>query len=315
MLILWGLTIGMAVIALYAFLRWRELSQQIRSISEQLERIHSESRANRVLESSDQKEVQRLTVCINRVLDDYQNLNVSQIKTQKSMQCMLSNVSHDLKTPLSVIAGYIELLKLGKVSSEIERTKIYGKLADKITDLQALMTAFFHMNKLESGDTTLDLKRLDVCELVRQSALAYYETLIAMGFEVVLNIPEKPCYIMGCTDAIGRILDNLISNALRYGATGKFLGIAVEPDFSAGTVAIIVSDKGKGIEPAYQEQVFERLFTLEDSRNRAYQGSGLGLAITKQLTSLLGGNIALNSRPFELTQFTVILPLGIQETC
>ena len=97
----------------------------------------------------------------------------------------------------------------------------------------------------------------------------------------------------------------MISNVIRYGADGKYLGISLRDDDR--NVYIDVTDRGKGIEKAFADSIFDRLFTLEDSRNRNIQGNGLGLTIAKNLAQRLGGTITLESIPHEKTTFTVRL--------
>lgn len=106
-------------------------------------------------------------------------------------------------------------------------------------------------------------------------------------------------------EALDRILQNLLSNAIQYGAAGKFIGM--ELFYDETSVAITVWDRGKGISETGQQRVFERLYTLEESRNKAFQGSGLGLTITKRLTEKMGGSISVQSKPYERTSFTITL--------
>ena len=98
---------------------------------------------------------------------------------------------------------------------------------------------------------------------------------------------------------------NLISNAIRYGSDGKYLGVFLRTD--QVRIYIDIVDKGRGIEKEFAESVFDRLFTMEDSRNSSMQGNGLGLTIAKNLALQLGGNITLESRPYQKTVFTITL--------
>ncbi len=292
----------------YYHRKYHALKEQIRSISSQLDKIVTEERSSRVLEVSDIEPVKQLTIQINRLLDTHQNVFVRYNQGQKSLKHMLSNVSHDLKTPLSVISGYVELLGMNNEKSPEAQKQIFNKIDEKVREVLNLMDEFFKMNKLEAGDLELTHERIDLCETVRVRALEYYETLSREHFEVHIEIPEQPCYILGSEDALNRIVGNLISNAIRYGGEGKYLGICVRTNPSDKTVMVVITDKGRGIPAAYHEQIFERLFTLEDSRNRDYQGSGLGLAITKLLTDKMGGHIELESTPHVTTRFTVSFP-------
>ncbi|MNE47394.1 Signal-transduction histidine kinase senX3 [compost metagenome] len=109
--------------------------------------------------------------------------------------------------------------------------------------------------------------------------------------------------MMGNVEALDRVLGNLLSNAISYGDAGGVLGLRLYSQ--SDKVCIEVWDKGKGIAEDHQDKIFERLYTLEDSRNRVYQGSGLGLTITKRLTEQMNGTIKLTSKPYIRTAFTL----------
>jgi signal transduction histidine kinase len=305
-----GLVVGCLslITAIYYFIKYRALNLQIQSIGDQIDQIVTQERTNRVLEFSDIEQVKRLTVQINRLLDTHQNIFVKYAQTQKSMKHMLSNVSHDLKTPLSVISGYVEMLSIDDSKSPEERKRILNKIDVKIREVLTLMDEFFKMNKLEAGDIELTQERVDICETVRLIALEHFETLTKNNFEVHMDIPSSPCFMLGSVEALNRIVGNLMSNAIRYGGEGQYLGVRVGLNASEKAIEVVVTDRGRGIPAAYHNQIFDRLFTLENSRNRDYQGSGLGLAITKQLTLQMGGSIRLESTMHVSTSFTVSFP-------
>ena len=117
-------------------------------------------------------------------------------------------------------------------------------------------------------------------------------------------IYQKNIYALGNVEVLGRVLNNLISNAITYGDDGKTLGMTLRDDET--NVYIDVWDTGKGIDESHIDKVFERMYTLEDSRNRLYQGSGLGLTITKRLVEAMDGEIHLFSKPYE-NNFTIVL--------
>ena len=117
--------------------------------------------------------------------------------------------------------------------------------------------------------------------------------------------PETAIFVQGEKEALQRILYNLLSNVIRYGSDGKYLGVFLRQDKS--NVYIDVVDKGKGIEQEFASNVFDRLYTMEDSRNREIQGNGLGLTIAKNLAKQLEGDIFLDSIPNVKTTFTVSL--------
>lgn len=168
-----------------------------------------------------------------------------------------------------------------------------------------MINQFFTLAKLEAGDTDIEISKIDVCEVCRENVLDFYELLTQKEFEVEVDIPEEAVFVQGNKDALQRILFNLISNVVRYGTDGKYMGIFLRSDKKYVYIEIV--DKGKGIDKAFAQNVFERLFTMEDSRNREIQGNGLGLTIAQNLAHQLGGEITLDSEPNVKTTFTLKL--------
>ncbi|MNI35163.1 Alkaline phosphatase synthesis sensor protein PhoR [compost metagenome] len=135
--------------------------------------------------------------------------------------------------------------------------------------------------------------------------LAFYEILTAKGIDVRIQIPDEGVFVLGNEEALNRILNNLISNALQHGGDGGTIGLTLKIINEYAVVE--VWDEGKGIREQHQDRIFERLYTLDDSRNKSYPNSGLGLTITKRLVTTMGGTISLTSKPHEKTVFSVRL--------
>ena len=203
---------------------------------------------------------------------------------------------------MTVILGYLEILRMNGGESD----EMLTKTEQKAKDVMELINQFFTLSKLESGDMTMELSRINLSEICRESVLDFYEILTKESFQVDIFLPGEPVYIQGNKEAIQRILSNLISNVIRYGADGEYFALSLRTDKKS--VLLEVTDKGKGIDKAFADSVFERLFTMEDSRNRRIQGNGLGLAIAKNLVEQLGGTLTLESIPYERTTFTISLP-------
>lgn len=214
---------------------------------------------------------------------------------------MLSNVSHDIKTPLTVILGYLEIMSDQPGENKTELKKIQRKA----TQLMELINEFFILSKIEAGDTDLTMSKLSINEILRQNVVDFYNILTAKDFDVEIDIPEKDVFVYGNEDAISRILFNLITNVIRYGSDGSYLGVRLREEES--TVFIEVMDKGKGITKENLSHVFDRLYTLDDSRNKNMGGNGLGLTIAKTLAVRMGGDLSLQSIPYEKTTFTLQL--------
>ncbi len=277
------------------------IQAELQKISGKLKEISDTDSDERIMVFTGNQELMELAAQINRLLENHMKTKADYRRTEIASKKMLSNISHDIKTPMTVILGYLEMMRINGTGTD----KMLRKTEQKAQNVMELINQFFTLAKLESGDMDIELSGIDVCEVCRESILDFYEILTNKEFQVAIDLPETPVYVQGNTEALQRILFNLISNVIRYGTDGKYLGLFLRVEEKA--VYIDVTDKGKGIDKLFAESVFDRLFTMEDSRNRSIQGNGLGLTIAKNLASRLGGDITLDSTPYEKTTFTVKL--------
>lgn len=289
-------------IVLYQQFAFRTGTQgELKKIGQKLEEIQDTDSDENVMVFTDNKVLMDLAAQINRLLENQRKVKVDFRRSEIASKKMLSNISHDIKTPMTVILGYLEIMRLNG-SGENE---MLLKVEQKARRVMELINQFFTLAKLEAGDTDIEISKIDVCEVCRENVLDFYELLTQKEFRVEVDIPEEAVFVRGNKDALQRILFNLISNVVRYGTDGKYMGIFLRSDKKY--IYIDVVDKGKGIDKAFAQNVFERLFTMEDSRNREIQGNGLGLTIAQNLAHQLGGEIILDSEPNVKTTFTVKL--------
>lgn len=278
----------------------RGIQERIKRINNKLEEISEAGSDEKVMIFTDNPVLMELGGQINRLLIERQKIKADFKREEISSKKMLANISHDIKTPLTVILGYLEIMRLNDSDDEMIK-----KVETKAKQVMTLINQFFTLAKLESGDTNINLCKININEVCRENVLEFYDILLQKEFEVELYIPETSIFVQGDKDALQRILYNLLSNVIRYGIDGKYLGVFLRQD--KNSVYIDVVDKGKGIEQEFISNVFDRLYTMEDSRNREIQGNGLGLTIAKNLAKSLGGDIFLSSIPNVKTTFTVKL--------
>lgn len=293
-----------ALLAVVLYQRWaytRGIRGRLREIGGKLREIAETGSDEQIMVFTGDRELMELAAQINAVLEELRRVKADHLRVEALSRKMLSNISHDIKTPMTVILGYLEIMRLnGEASPEM-----LEKAERKARDVVELVNQFFDLAKLESGDMDLEISRIDACEVCRESVLDFYEILTRDGFRVELGLPEGPVCAWGNREALGRIVGNLISNAVRYGGDGKYLGLALRE--AGDHVAVTVTDHGKGVEKAFADRIFDRLFTLEDSRSRKIQGNGLGLTIARQLARQLGGDLTVESEPGVRTVFTLTL--------
>ena len=289
------------IVVYQQFVFRRGIQKQLKEISQKLEKIQDTDSDENIMMFTDEQALMELLVQINRLLENQRKMKVDYRRSQISAKKMLSNISHDIKTPMTVILGYLEIMRINGDKED----EMLLKVEQKAKRVMELINQFFTLAKLEAGDLELEISRINICEVCRENILDFYELLKQKEFQVEVKIPEEAVFIMGNKEALHRILYNLISNVIRYGLDGRYLGLVLRS--VKNDVYIDVIDKGKGIEKEFAGNVFERLFTMEDSRNRRIQGNGLGLTIAQTLAQQLGGEIVLESEPNVKTTFTVKL--------
>ena len=274
---------------------------KLNGISQKLEEILDTDSDEKVMVFTDNPSLISLATQINRLLVDRQKVRADYRRSELASKRMLSNISHDIKTPMTVILGYLEIMRV----NGDPRQEMLGKVEATAHRVMELITQFFTLAKLEAGDTELERSKLNLNEVCSENILSFYELLSTQDFQIEVDIPNAPIFVMSNSDALQRILFNLISNAIRYAADGKYLGMVLRSDEENAYIDII--DKGRGIPKEFADTIFDRLFTMEDSRNPRMQGNGLGLTIAKNLAVQLGGDITLTSQPNVKTVFTVTL--------
>ncbi len=175
---------------------------------------------DKVMVFTDNKALMDLCGQINRLLLDRQKIKSDFRKQEISSKKMLSNISHDIKTPLTVILGYLEIMRLNHAEDETLQ-----KVEAKAKQVMELINQFFTLAKLEAGDTKIEISKVNISELCRESIISFYDILRGKDFVVDISIPENAIFVQGEREAIDRILSNLISNAVRYGSDGKYIAL------------------------------------------------------------------------------------------
>ena len=297
--ILAAICILLAAVSVRENRKYKALEDNVKKVASQMERILDEDTDEKVMEFTGSREVAGLIMQANRMLNDRQRMKAEYKRAGIEAKRMLSNISHDIKTLLTVILGYLEIL----IMNGSDETATLLKIQKKASQLMELVEEFFTLSKIEAGDMDFGLSKISLSEICRQSIADFYSILTERDTQVEIEIPKGDIYVYGNEDAIRRILFNLITNAIRYGLDGKYLGIFLIP--GEEEVEIRVRDKGKGIDKENAAHVFDRLYTMEDSRNKEMYGNGLGLSIARTLAGRMGGDITLDSVPGQETVFTL----------
>jgi signal transduction histidine kinase/tetratricopeptide (TPR) repeat protein len=219
----------------------------------------------------------------------------------------VSNVSHELKTPLSLIRLFGETLELDQVADAEKRKKFSHIIARESQRLSYLIDNVLNFSKIESGQKEYIFEQVDLVKVVSNTLEAYKFYLKDRGFELDISIPRNPIYMQIDKDAISQALLNLLSNAEKYSKERKYIGVRIIPKDCE--VWVIVEDKGPGIPEASLKRIFDKFYRGEHGTAQDVQGSGLGLTIVKHIVESHGGQIGVESEVGKGSRFTIRLPI------
>jgi signal transduction histidine kinase len=219
----------------------------------------------------------------------------------------VANVSHDLKTPLSVIRMFGETLEMGRITDDAQRREYYHVITRESERLSRLIENVLDFSRIESGRRRYDIAATAVEPLIRETLDAFSVPLAQQGFKVTVTVaPDLPEVPMD-GDAIRQALTNLVDNALKYAADRK--SIAIEATLADGHLALSVTDAGIGIPEREQARIFEKFYRVGRSETQGRRGSGVGLALVRHVVLAHGGRVTVASAPGDGSRFTLWLPL------
>lgn len=248
-------------------------------------------------EGQDVTDYEELTPFVNMIREQHQNI----IKSAKMRQEFTANVSHELKTPLTSISGYAELIETG-MASEADVARFAHGIHSSSKRLLTLINDIIRLSELDGTEEEVAFERLNLYQLA--DTCVEMLALNAEKHNVSISISGRECYINGNKQMIEEVLFNLCDNAIRYNNAGGTVEVEVYP--RAEETVLIVRDTGIGIPKEHQERIFERFYRVDKSRSKSTGGTGLGLAIVKHIIAKHGAKMELVSEPGEGTIITVV---------
>ena len=235
--------------------------------------------------------------------------DVTSLRKLESMRRdFVANVSHELKTPLTAIRGMVETMLDDERMPEDTRTRFLERTREQSSRLSALVVDLLTLARIESNETVVERRALDMRGVVRESLARYRAEAGAKSIHLGAVLPDVPVIVHADEESLRQIIDNLLDNACKYTLAGGRVDARLSCD--GGEVLFEVKDTGIGIEVRDQARVFERFYRVDKARSRELGGTGLGLAIVKHLTLTLGGRVSVESSPGRGSTFAVRLPLA-----
>lgn len=270
--------------AVYFCIRWQSLKSTIRQAKEELVEITDNLEQNRIVKlTSPHRELEDLMAEINRNLEKIRKERIKYREQERELQKQVENISHDLRTPLTAIIGYLDFMdeetmdEQTKESLEIIRRKTRA--------LKKLTAQFYDLSRITAGDYAVKCTQVDLGRKLRELTVEHYQQLQEQNLHVEIDIPEHPVNVLGDEEAFERIFSNLFTNARRYACSMLKVQMTEEGE----KVKVLFENDTKDLTYIDAKHLFDRFYTGDASRSSG--GTGLGLTIAKFLTDAMEGDI------------------------
>jgi two-component system, OmpR family, sensor histidine kinase MtrB len=298
-----AVAVGMMIIAYWVS---RAVITPVRSARQAAERLASGQLADRMpVRGTD--DLARLAVSMNYMASELQHRIRQLEELSRLQQRFVADVSHELRTPLTTVRLAADVIYDARESFPALENRSAVLMRRELDRFEALLADLLEISRFDAGAAELTLDEQDLCELVRTEVDALRPLAATRGVDLELKLPESTCAADIDQRRIGRVLRNLLTNAIEH---GEGRPVEVEVALNQTAVALTVRDHGVGFDASDSHNVFERFWRADRARARSIGGTGLGLAIAMEDVRLHGGNLAAWGRPMRGAQFRVTLPRG-----
>ena len=279
--------------------RYALLNRSLRQADRELGEIVGHLEDNRIVRlPSPDADLEALLGTVNRALAGIRGQAAAYARHEAELKAQIEHVSHDLRTPLTSIRGYLALVD--DAALDAEAREALGTVRRKAASLERLVAQFYELSRLQGEDAPLELGPVDVGRMLRESVAEQYRLLADRGLDVRLDVPEHAVLARANGEAVERVLANLLHNAGKYAKTALEVSMAGEGAGAAGAggrVAVEFANDAEGLSESALSRLFQPFFMADASR--AQEGSGLGLAIARPLLERMGGSIEASSEQCE----------------
>lgn len=268
------------------------LKKSLLQANQQLTEICGHLEENRIITlAAPSRELEDLLVTVNRALAEVRQKYAGYVVKEKELKKQIENISHDLRTPLTSILGYLKLVDTSALSQEDQQA--IEIVLRKATSLAALVSQFYDLSRLSSGDYHLEMERQDILRLLKECLTSRYHDFASDGLEVTVELPQQPVYVVADAFALDRIFSNLLQNAGKYAKSFLRIRCEVQPE----TVYIYFENNTDNLEEGDAERLFDRFYTVNPTRKEG--STGLGLAIAKGLAQEMAGALTAHTKAQE----------------
>lgn len=287
---------------LIAWLIIRRVKRQIAEMTDALADVKNGNGNRRVLSATNEL-VASLAYEINDIIVSYENRLCTFSQTEETNKQLMTSISHDVRTPLTTLIGYLDAAHKGIVIGK-DRDDYIETARRKAHDLKEYIDVLFDWFKLNSNEFSMEINTVEAAELTRDILIDWIPIFEDKQIDYSIDIPEQPFRVKLDIDGYMRILNNLIQNMVAHSHADK---IELTLSKQNGNMKIILTDNGIGIKKEDLKHIFERLYKCD--KGRSEKGSGLGLSIVHQLVEKMNGTITVESVQGKVTTFTLLFPL------
>lgn len=299
----------LAVIAIVWRLRRRYRNYEIRHIISELHYIAQGNFEYRIPPSKD-SDLQEFIDSIHVLVDSTVAAMEEERRLEQIKDELITNVSHDIRTPLTSVIGYLGLVEQERYRSTEEARTYVHTAYKKARQMKVLVDDLFEYTTIRQTDTPLNLITFDMVQLLEQLAIDFQIEAEEKGMDIEIHSSKERLMMEGDSEKLVRVFNNLLANALKYGKDGKKIVIAIE-QINEDYVQINIKNDGEPIPDEAFDQLFERFYRAETSRSQESASTGLGLAIAKGIVELHSGTITAETSN-EWTNFIIELPLKVK---
>ena len=297
------LSVMIAVLAvLTSLVLIRRVKKQIAEMTDALCDVKNGNGNRRILSATNELTAP-LAYEINEIVVSYESRLSAVRQTEETNRQLMTSLSHDVRTPLTTLLGYLDAAHKGLVTGK-DRDDYIETARRKAHDLKEYIDVLFDWFKLNSDEFALEIQSVEAVELTRNILIDWIPIFEDKQVDYDIDSPEQPVRVRLDTDSYMRIINNLIQNVIAHSHANK---IKIVLSKTENNMELLLADNGVGIEKEDLKHIFERLYKCD--KGRSEKGSGLGLSIVHQLVKKMGGSITVESVPGKGTKFDLLLPL------
>lgn len=289
-----ALIVTLVLIAIFVIARLLALKKEMNNMIAQLRKYNNRQTDKKIDLSLFDKNLEQLGTEVNKLMDLYVDENRKRTRFEKELKQMIANMSHDLRTPLTSITGYIQMAEKENIPPE-ERGELLAIAKSRAKRLESLLNEFFELSVIESNDYLLKSEGINLRNVTIEVLMSFYDRFQEKGMEPVLSITDEDVFIRGDTSAAARVMENLFANAIKH-SEGK---IQISLQELNGTVRLMVKNDASSLTDEDVRRMFDRFYMADQSRTG--KSTGLGLSIVKSLMEKMGGKVTAKLKDEQLS--------------